>query len=85
MSTLAAPLLDWHTSQHFDASSAKPCALCHRSTPMRSTEGEPVHKVCAEDWNAKNPTVPRRFLGSRDMGTARFYSDPPRESKGGVS
>ncbi|MEH0557341.1 hypothetical protein [Streptomyces sp. B21-101] len=40
--------------------------LCRRPTPMRSHYGEPVHKVCAEDWITQHPAEAR--LG-------RFASD----------
>jgi hypothetical protein len=60
-------LLDWRDSQHFDRWQDRPCALCGQPTPMRSHDGEPVHKACAEDWIAANPTEARRL--------GRFASD----------
>lgn len=59
-------LLDWHDGRHFDGRQDQPCALCGIPTPMRSHDGEPVHKACAEQWIAANPTEAR--LG-------RFASD----------
>ncbi|MGA5066158.1 hypothetical protein ACPB9E_20755 [Streptomyces exfoliatus] len=50
---------------------------------MRSHTGEPVHKVCAEDWNAAHPGEPRRYTRpgpdrpQRDVGTWRFHNDGP--------
>lgn len=60
-------LLDWRDASHF----ARPerCVLCRQFTPLRSHDGEPVHKTCAESWNAANP------------GAARFVSDPPKNGK----
>ncbi|WP_327328738.1 hypothetical protein OG735_41475 (plasmid) [Streptomyces sp. NBC_01210] len=59
-------LLDWRDSQHFDRWQDRPCALCEQLTPMRSHSGEPVHKACAEDWIAANPT---------EASFGRFASD----------
>ncbi|MGW5276950.1 hypothetical protein ACWEQP_31310 [Streptomyces sp. NPDC004044] len=53
------PLLDWRHARHFDASRDLPCVLCHRLTPMRSHDREPVHKVCAEVWIDQNPESQR--------------------------
>ncbi|BAU83856.1 hypothetical protein SLA_2940 [Streptomyces laurentii] len=53
---------------------------------MRSHAGEPVHKVCAEQWNADHPDAPRLYRPpdkadptrpQRDIGTTRFHSDGP--------
>ncbi len=44
-------------------------------------DGEPVHKVCAEDWNDRNPGAPRHQHDGRDLGTRRFHSDPPRKTR----
>lgn len=52
--TPVAPLLDWHAAAHFDHRSDRPCVLCGRPTPLRHGR-EPVHKVCAETWQAANP------------------------------
>jgi hypothetical protein len=40
---------------------------------MRSHRGEPVHKVCAEDWNDRTPNAPRHIRDGRDRGTERFH------------
>ncbi|MFA3838623.1 hypothetical protein [Streptomyces aureus] len=72
-------VLDWHDAQHFDRTRDLPCALCARPTPMRSHHGEPVHKVCAEDWNDQHPEAPRHRRGNRDHGTGRFHNDPPKK------
>ncbi|MFJ3667739.1 hypothetical protein ACIPSE_14930 [Streptomyces sp. NPDC090106] len=81
-------LLDWRDRRHFDEADngARPCTQCEITTPMRSHAGEPVHKVCAEDWNDNNPAAARYEHKGRDLGTQRFHSDPPREkkSKGGA-
>ncbi|MFF4673040.1 hypothetical protein ACFY1C_24850 [Streptomyces sp. NPDC001279] len=53
------PLLDWRDARHFDPRQDLPCTLCGRSTPIRSHAGEPVHKVCAEDWLDQHPTSDR--------------------------
>ncbi|MEX3102269.1 MULTISPECIES: hypothetical protein [unclassified Streptomyces] len=73
-------LLDWKSSQHYDPQ-AKPCTECTATTPLRSHAGEPVHKVCAEDWNDRNPNAPRFEHDGHDLGTTRFHSDPPRKSR----
>lgn len=39
--------------------------LCGRPTPLRSHQGESVHKTCAETWNAEHPFE------------VRFVSDAP--------
>lgn len=52
-------LLQWRDSYHFDRRGDLPCALCGGDTPMRSHQGEPVHKVCAEAWNEAHPGEPR--------------------------
>lgn len=61
-------LLDWRDASHF--AWPERCVLCREFTPLRSHDGEPVHKTCAESWNAANP------------GAARFVSDPPKSGKG---
>ncbi|WP_299541757.1 hypothetical protein [uncultured Streptomyces sp.] len=70
MNPAEQPLLDWRTGLHFRRDA--PCTLCHKPTPLRSHAGEPVHKVCAEDWNARHP------------GEMRFVSDtqPRRRTHG---
>ncbi|MFB6526283.1 hypothetical protein [Streptomyces sp. NPDC056399] len=77
------PLLDWGDAQHFDHTRDRPCCLCGKPTPMRSHAGEPVHKVCAENWNAAHPGEPRRYTRpvpdrpQHDVGTWRFHNDGP--------
>ncbi|WP_423361473.1 hypothetical protein OH810_30735 (plasmid) [Streptomyces albidoflavus] len=56
-------LLDWRAADHFGRSA--PCVLCGRPTPLRSHQGESVHKTCAETWNAEHPFE------------VRFVSDAP--------
>ncbi|RSS85785.1 hypothetical protein EF919_37680 [Streptomyces sp. WAC02707] len=67
-SVIPVRLLDWRDGAHF----ARPerCVLCQRPTPLRSHDNEPVHKTCAETWNAAHP------------GETRFVSDPPKSGKG---
>ncbi len=60
-------LLDWHDGRHF--AWPEQCVLCRKTTPLRSHDGEAVHKTCAELWNARNP------------GETRFVSDPPKSGK----
>ncbi|EGG49602.1 hypothetical protein SGM_0677 [Streptomyces griseoaurantiacus M045] len=48
-------LLDWRSPEHFDHTGDKPCVLCDKPTPLRSDNGKPVHKVCAEDWIDRHP------------------------------
>ncbi|MEV6290188.1 hypothetical protein AB0M41_07035 [Streptomyces sp. NPDC051896] len=48
-------LLDWRSSEHFDPTGDKPCVICSKPTPLRSDRGEPVHKVCAEEWIDAHP------------------------------
>lgn len=76
-------LLDWRGRHHFDEAEdgALPCTQCNVTTPMRSHTGEPVHKVCAEDWNNRNPDAPRHEHEGRDLGTRRFHSDPPHKNR----
>ncbi|MGW6404236.1 hypothetical protein [Streptomyces sp. NPDC055134] len=74
-------VLDWHDAQHFDRTRDLPCALCRRPTPMRSHQQEPVHKVCAEDWNDQHPGAPRHLHKGHDRGTERFHSDPPKKKE----
>ncbi|MFI1973711.1 hypothetical protein [Streptomyces wedmorensis] len=77
------PCLDWGDSAHFDHTRDRPCCLCGRPTPMRSHAAEPVHKVCAEAWNAAHPGEPRRHSKpvkdrpQYDVGTWRFHNDGP--------
>ncbi|MFB6840953.1 hypothetical protein [Streptomyces sp. NPDC056361] len=78
------PYLDWGDSRHFDHTQDRPCSLCGRPTPLRSHAGEPVHKVCAEAWNAACPGEPRRYTvptklkpQQHDVGTWRFHNDGP--------
>lgn len=59
-------LLNWRATSHF-SDTARPCVLCRKPAHLRSHSGEPVHKTCAETWNAQNPE--RAFDG-------RFVSDP---------
>ncbi|MET9565084.1 hypothetical protein [Streptomyces tauricus] len=74
-------LLNWNSGEHFDHGGDCPCTQCGKPTPLRSHDGEPVHKVCAEDWNDRTPTAPRFEHEGRDLGTARYHSDPPRKSR----
>ncbi|MFZ4296899.1 hypothetical protein ACOZE3_03100 [Streptomyces cinereoruber] len=77
------PYLDWGDSRHFDHTQDRPCCLCGRPTPLRSHAGEPVHKVCAEAWNAAHPGEARRYSKpvkdrpQQDIGTWRFHNDGP--------
>ncbi|MEU7120983.1 hypothetical protein [Streptomyces zaomyceticus] len=77
------PLLDWGDALHFDHTRDRPCCLCGRPTPVRSHAAEPVHKVCAEEWNAAHPGEPRRYTRpasdrpQHDVGTWRFHNDGP--------
>ncbi|MEU7020950.1 hypothetical protein ABZ990_09900 [Streptomyces sp. NPDC046203] len=82
----AIPVLGWGDSSHFDHTRDRPCCLCGRPTPLRSHAGEPVHKVCAEDWNHAHPDAPRLYTppDKRDpdrpqhcVGTVRFHNDGP--------
>jgi hypothetical protein len=52
---IAVGLLDWRSPEHFDHTGDKPCVLCDKPTPLRSDNGKPVHKVCAEDWLDGHP------------------------------
>ncbi|MFI8186207.1 GGDEF domain-containing protein [Actinacidiphila glaucinigra] len=63
-------LLDWHDACRFRFDA--PCMLCGNLTPLRSHNGEPAHKVCAEAWNAEHP------------GKARFISDAPRRKRNNI-
>jgi hypothetical protein len=74
--------LDWHAAGHFDHRTDQPCAECGTPTPLRSHAGEPAHKVCAEDWNDRNPGAPRVIQHGRDLGTTRFHSDPAKKGRG---
>jgi hypothetical protein len=60
-------LLDWRDSSHFRREA--PCVLCQKPTMLHSHDGEPVHKICAEAWNAQHP------------GKARFVSDLQRRRR----
>ncbi|MCX4236670.1 hypothetical protein [Streptomyces ortus] len=73
--------LNWNSGEHFDHRGDCPCTQCGKPTPLRSHDGESVHKVCAEDWNDRTPTAPRFEHEGRDLGTARYHSDPPRKSR----
>ncbi|MET8162785.1 hypothetical protein ABZT34_00755 [Streptomyces sp. NPDC005329] len=77
----AVALLNWRSSDHFDHGGDCPCTQCGQPTPMRSHTSEPVHKVCAEDWNDRNPNAPRHQHDGHDLGTTRFHSDPPSKSR----
>ncbi|MGP4004473.1 hypothetical protein [Streptomyces sp. 8N706] len=46
-------LLDWRASLHFRWDEL--CVLCTNLTPPCSHAAGPVHKTCAELWNAVNP------------------------------
>ncbi|MET9961466.1 hypothetical protein ABZ128_20825 [Streptomyces sp. NPDC006326] len=73
--------LNWDDASHYDRTRDLPCVLCGRPTPLRSHASEPVHKVCAEDWNADNADQPRRYTlpvkdqPQDDVGTWRFHND----------
>ncbi|MFE9630576.1 hypothetical protein [Streptomyces sp. NPDC006463] len=75
--------LNWGDASHYDRTRTLPCVLCDKPTPLRSHASEPVHKVCAEDWNAGNPDQPRRYTlpvkdkPQHDAGTWRFHNDGP--------
>lgn len=57
-------LLNWRDSSfRWD----EPCVLCEKPTPLRSHDGEAVHKTCAETWNAAH---------SEKAIESRFVSDP---------
>jgi hypothetical protein len=69
----AVGLLDWRDARHFDRTGDRPCVLCHKPTPLRSHDGEAVHKVCAELWMNTHPDA------------TRFHSDddtPPAQPAG---
>ncbi|MFF7189626.1 hypothetical protein ACFZAR_31335 [Streptomyces sp. NPDC008222] len=68
-------LLDWRDAQHFDRWQMRPCALCDKPTPMRSHYGEPVHKACAEDRIAVNPTEARLGRFASDVQPKRRRDD----------
>ncbi|MFE4998627.1 hypothetical protein ACFRH4_46645 [Streptomyces mirabilis] len=70
-------LLDWRDARHFDRWQDLPCVLCGAPTPMRSHYGEPVHKVCAEDWISANPTEARlgRFASDAKPKRVSDYDD----------
>lgn len=68
-------LLDWRDAQHFDRWQDRHCALCDQHTPMRSHYGEPVHKACAEDWIAANPTEARLGRFASDLHSKRRRDD----------
>ncbi|MFF4465850.1 hypothetical protein ACFY13_41025 [Streptomyces mirabilis] len=81
MNAGAVRLLVWREALHFDRFEDLPCVLCGGRTPMRSHADEPVHKVCAEQWNHTYPAAARYRAGSRDLGTRRFHDDAPTPSK----
>jgi hypothetical protein len=62
-------LLDWSDGRHFDHHGERPCVLCEGLTPMRSHQGEPAHKVCAEQWITDNPVESRGGRFASDMQT----------------
>ncbi|MER7171733.1 hypothetical protein [Streptomyces mesophilus] len=78
-------LLNWNSGQHYDHTEDCACTQCGKPTPLRAHSGEPVHKICAEDWNDHNLNAPRHLHEERDLGTTRFHSDQPRKKcKGGA-
>ncbi|MFB8136370.1 hypothetical protein [Streptomyces mirabilis] len=81
MNAGAVRLLIWRDALHFDRFEDLPCVLCGKRTPMRSHADEPVHKVCAEQWNHTHPDAARYRAGVRDLGTRRFHDDAPSPSK----
>lgn len=60
------PVLDWSDPGHWGDD--EPCVLCDFPTPLRSDDGKPVHKVCAEDWFEKRPDAWARYEEQRDRG-----------------
>ncbi|WP_221355378.1 hypothetical protein [Streptomyces beigongshangae] len=68
-------LLDWRDGRHFDRWQDLPCALCDKPTPMCSHYGEFVHKACAEDWIAANPTEARLGRFASDIQPKRRRDD----------
>jgi len=67
--------LDWRDARHFDRWQDMPCVLCGKPTPMRSHDGEPAHKTCAESWIAANPTEARRGRFASDLQPKRRRDD----------
>ncbi|MDQ1033624.1 hypothetical protein QFZ75_000040 [Streptomyces sp. V3I8] len=70
-------LLDWRDARHFERWQDLPCVLCGRDTPMRSHHGEPVHKVCAENWITADPVKARqgRFASDVQPKRGKAYGD----------
>ena len=68
---LPSPGLDWREPHHFDHRGDKPCVLCGHDTPFRSHKREPVHKVCAEDWNRRHPHETRFVTDYQPRRAAR--------------
>ncbi|MEU0034675.1 hypothetical protein [Streptomyces sp. NPDC006333] len=68
-------LLDWRDGRHFDRWQDLPCVLCERPTPMRSHYGEPVHKICAEEWITAHPTEARMGRFASDIQPKRTRSN----------
>ncbi|MGW0801304.1 hypothetical protein, partial [Streptomyces sp. NPDC002692] len=54
-----------------------PSVLCEQPTPMRSHYGEPVHKICAEEWISANPKQSRlgRFASDTQPKRPRATDD----------
>jgi len=53
-------LLDWRHYSHFGPPA--PGVLCGTTTPLGSHAEVPVHKVCAELWNARHSGESRFVL-----------------------
>ncbi|MCX4581402.1 MULTISPECIES: hypothetical protein [unclassified Streptomyces] len=68
-------LLDWRDGRHFDRWQDLPCVLCEKPTPMRSHYGEPVHKICAEEWGRAHPTEARMGRFASDVQPKRARSN----------
>ncbi|MFM9499920.1 hypothetical protein ACKI1Q_40860 [Streptomyces galilaeus] len=68
-------LLDWRDVRHFDRWQDLSCVECGAPTPMRSHHGEPVHKTCAQDWIAANPTEARLGRFACDVQAKRRRDD----------
>ncbi|MFF8103276.1 hypothetical protein ACF07S_26655 [Streptomyces sp. NPDC016640] len=68
-------LLGWRDARHFDRWQELPCMLCDTDTRMRSHDGEPVHKTCAESWIAANPVEARLGRCASDIQPRRRHDD----------
>ncbi|MFJ9968026.1 hypothetical protein [Streptomyces avermitilis] len=69
-------LPDWRDSQHFDRWQERPCALrAAHAHALLSHYREPVHKACADDWIAANPTEVRHGRFASDVQPKRRRDD----------